>query len=1040
MSKAYLILQFILTCFILSTFNLEGIAQEVEQNVLKGRVIDTESGEPIPGVNIVIQKTSKGTTTNFDGEFSLAVQPEESIVISYIGYQDQVILVGNKTYLDVKLQVDVEALDEVVVIGYGTQKKKEITGAVGSVKSDDIVKIATADLGESLQGQIAGVDVQQSSGRPGDEANIQIRGIVSAKSAGGPLYIVDGIPFQGNPNIAPEQIKSIDVLKDGAAASVYGTRAAGGVILITTKRGEQGKLSVDFSAYAGIQNITSNTPLNNHQEQLYVDHNRIESEGGMQNLYLFNPNAGYNNSNYVEDVQNNNASIQSYNLGISGGSEHLKFNVSTNYFNQEGVLINSGFERFTTRMNGEYTQGKFKAFASVGITDENKQTEPWGLYELAIAQKPWVPALDQNTQVGNNGLVVETEQVENFGYLATQLSNENNTEVMSTNLALALEYEIIDGLKYKASFGRNTYSSENVLFQPQLLIYRENGTLAAGASQMESRMTINNYLSSSTTFENILSYNKTFGKHTLGVTAVYSFEEYNNETRSILTEGLLDNATKTLSAGSVAFLPQQYISTNTLVGKMFRAQYNYDNRYLLSLSLRNDGSSNFSEDNRYGTFYGASAGWNVSEEEFFKNSVLGDFMTGFKIRGSYGQVGNQSIAPYSFMPRIESGVDYTFGVGQNEAIATGAIFRRYVNPDLKWETTISRNVGVDLALFNDRLTVSYDYYNNSKEDMLLDQTIPPSFGTSVTEPAGGNATPYTSILVNAGNMVNKGHEIAVGYKHLHENGFQWSVNYTFSRNINEVTDLNGVEGFAFRGGIPVQTRQGFQDHTTFLKEGYPAGAFFLLEHQGVIKTEEQLKAYNESLPGMEAEMGDMMYRDVNGDGVIDDNDRVYAGSGQAKFNMGMGINAAYKGFDLFVQLYYSHGAKIYNGANLYAYGMGRHRDMQYAWSPANPDSDIAAVRSNSEHPNTRSSSDYFLEDGSYLRIRNITLGYTLPKKLFNDKVNTLRFYITAQNPFTITGYKGYDPEVGGDGLFMRGVDRGSYPITRRFLGGVKFNF
>ncbi|WP_084812382.1 SusC/RagA family TonB-linked outer membrane protein [Flammeovirga pacifica] len=1037
MSKAYDFFKIILTLAMLSIIPIDSYAQDV---LLKGRVTDADSDEPLPGVNVIIQNTSQGTTTNFEGEFTLAVASGESLVISYIGYQDQVVAITTQTKLDIKLSVDVEALDEVVVIGYGTQKKKEITGAVGSVKSEDILKVPTSDLGESLQGQIAGVDVQASSGRPGAEANIQIRGVVSAKSAGGPLYIVDGIPFQGNPNIAPEQIKSIDVLKDGAAASVYGTRAAGGVILITTKRGEEGKLSVDFSAYAGVQNITSNTPLNNHQEQLYVDHNRIESEGGMQNLYLFNPKAGYNNSDYVGDVQNNNAVMQSYNLGVSGGSKNLKFNVSTNYFNQDGVLINSGFERFTTRMNGEYTQGKFKAFASVGITDEKREREPWGLYELAIAQKPWVPALDQNTPVGGNGLVVETEQVENFGYLATQLSNENNTDVMATNLALSLEYEIVKGLKYKASFGRNTYSSENVFFQPQLLIYREDGSLAAGASQMESRMTINNFLSNSTTFENILSYNKKFGKHSLGLTAVYSFEEYNNETRTVMTEGLLDNQTKVLSAGSVAFLPQQYISTNTLVGKMFRAQYNYDNRYLVSLSVRNDGSSNFSKENRYGTFYGASAGWNVSEESFFQNSVLNSFMTGLKVRASFGEVGNQNISPYSFMPRIESGVDYTFGVGQNERLATGAVFRRYVNPDLKWETTISRNIGVDLAFFNDRLTVSYDYYNNNKEDMLLDQTIPPSFGTSVTEPAGGNATPYTSILVNAGNMVNKGHEIAIGYKHIHENGFQWGVNYTFSSNVNEVTDLNGVEGFAFRGGIPVQTRAGFQDHTTFLKKGYPAGAFFLLENQGVIKTEEQLKAYNESLPGVQAEMGDMMYRDVNGDGVIDDNDRVYAGSGQAKFNMGMGLNASYKGFDLFVQMYYSHGAMIYNGANLYSYGMGRHKDMQYAWSPANPDSNIAAVRSNSEHPNTRSSSDFFLEDGSYLRIRNITLGYTLPKRLFNNKVNQLRFYVTAQNPFTITGYKGYDPEVGGDGLYMRGVDQGSYPITRRFLGGVKFNF
>lgn len=468
MSKAYLIFKVILTCVVLSFSFNDSVAQEVQKNILKGRVIDAESGDPIPGVNIVIQKTNNGTTSNFDGNFSLEVVPEESIVVSYIGYQSQVITVGNKTSIDIKLAIDIEALEEVVVIGYGTQKKKEITGAVASVDSEAILKVPTSDLGESLQGQIAGVDVQASSGRPGAESNIQIRGVVSATSAGAPLYIVDGIPFQGNPNIAPEQIQSIDVLKDGAAASIYGTRAAGGVILITTKRAKEGTFNVDFSAYAGIQNITSGTPLMNTSEQLYVEKVRLEAIGQKPIPFLFNPDALYNNSDFVGDVQNNNAGIQSYNLGVSGGSENLKFNVSTNYFNQEGVLINSGFERFSTRMNGEYKKNNFRAFASVAITDEKTKQEPWALYEYAIIQMPYESALS-DLQVDGNSVFVNTQNAVQYGWLTRQLQNSDVRDVMSTNLALSLEYEFVKGLSYQVNLGRNTWDYERNFFRPYMI-------------------------------------------------------------------------------------------------------------------------------------------------------------------------------------------------------------------------------------------------------------------------------------------------------------------------------------------------------------------------------------------------------------------------------------------------------------------------------------------------------------------------------------------------------------------------------------------
>ncbi|GAA4820822.1 TonB-dependent receptor [Algivirga pacifica] len=1006
-----------------------------QERIINGKVTDAETGESLPGVTImVVGEVSTGTTTDYEGEFSLSInEGVTEISLSYIGYKTQVIELGNQSTFEIALQVDVKSLDEVIVVGYGIQTKKEITGSVASVQSEDIANIPTSDLGESLQGMIAGVDVQSSSGRPGASANVQIRGVVSATSAGSPLYIVDGIPFRENPNIAPEQIESVDVLKDGAAASIYGTRAAGGVILITTKKGTEGTFNVDFNGYSGIQNIVSSTSLMNTTQQLYVEQMQLAAIGQKPIMFLFNPNALYNDSDYVGDVLNDNARMQSYNLGVSGGSQNLTFNLSANYFDQAGVMINSGFERLSTRMNGEYRKGKFRAFASVGITQETTEQEPWALYEYAIIQKPWNVALGNLESVGGNSVFVPSQNPIQFGWLARQLQNTDVREVNSTNLALTMEYEILEGLKYQVNLGKNTWDYERVFFRPQFIVYNDNGIVPTG-STMDAMLDQNYISNNSQTLENILKYNHRFGKHQLGVTAVYSWEEYHSKQFGIGVVGLLSNETPVLGAGETGLKPTGSQNTQSLIGKMARVQYDYDDRYLASFSIRNDGSSNFAPENRYGTFFGGSVGWNISEEVFFKESAALGSISNLKLRASYGEVGNQNIGPYRYMPVIEAGVDYPFGAEGKEELGVGSIQRQYANEGIKWETTISKNIGLDLGLWEDRLSFTADIYQNDKKDMLLNQRIPPSSGTWPTRAA----SQFNYIVVNAGDMVNKGLEFSAQYREKYESGLKWSISATYAKNINLVTDLNGLEGFALSGGRPITSRGERTDYTTFLIKGYEAGAFFLLEHQGVIKTQEELEAYRILNPS--AMLGDMMYKDQNEDGKIDDNDRVYKGSGQAKFNIGSSLNVEYKGIDLSAQLYYSHGAKVFNGAKLFAYGAGRHLDQYYMWTPQNTDSDIPTVRGNQEHENTRARSDYYLEDGTYMRVRNITLGYTFPKTLFAEKINSLRLYVTAQNPFTLTKYSGYTPEVGGDGLFTRGVDMGNYPVTRRLLGGLKFSF
>ncbi|MEN0050204.1 MAG: TonB-dependent receptor plug domain-containing protein, partial [Bacteroidota bacterium] len=427
--------------------------------------IITGDGETLIGVNVLVKGTASGTVTDFNGAYDIAVSPNDTLVISYTGYEAQEIAVGNRTTLNIELQQSSSQLEEVVIVGYGTQTRKEVTGAVVSVDDGVISKTATADLGASLQGQVAGVNVQASSGRPGEAANIQIRGLGSVNAGAlGPLYVVDGIPYEGNPNIAPEQIKSIDILKDGAAASVYGTRASNGVILITTKRGVEGEMKVSFNAYGGVQNITSGTPLMNAQQQLYVEEVRLEALGRETTIFTQNPRIFDFDSDFVGDVQNDNAPIQNYSLNVSGGIQGLTLNFNTNYFNQRGILISSGFDRLTNRITGQYTKGKFRAFTSIAMTRENTQQEPWALYENGISQSPWSRPLSEIPSTGENSFELDVDNDVLYSFLARRLNNIDERETNRLNVAINMQYEIAKGLIYKVNLGRNTWNYERKFF------------------------------------------------------------------------------------------------------------------------------------------------------------------------------------------------------------------------------------------------------------------------------------------------------------------------------------------------------------------------------------------------------------------------------------------------------------------------------------------------------------------------------------------------------------------------------------------------
>ncbi|WP_109830604.1 SusC/RagA family TonB-linked outer membrane protein [Reichenbachiella versicolor] len=1046
----------IILCLLLGSLSVTA------QSKVSGKVTDPTDGSGLPGVNILVKGTTSGTVSDIDGNYTISVSGNDVVLsFSFIGYKTKDVPVGGKAIINVQLENDVEMLEEVVKIGYGEQKKIEVTGAVGSIKSEELVKNATSDVASALQGQIAGVNIQ-SAGSPGEPANIQIRGLGSlSEGALSPLFVVDGIPYDQDPNIAPEQIESVEVLKDGASAAIYGVRASNGVILITTKRAKEDQMKVSLSAYRGIQNITSGTPLLNTPEQIYV--NTLTFEQVPRPFQNGETDILERNTDFVGEVQNDNAVIQRYNIDVSGGSKALKLTMNTNYFDQEGVLINSGYERLATRVNASFKKGKLDAFTSIGLSRDKKTSEPWGLYQLALRNDPWQRSLFDQTAISDTETEIDADNVNVYGYLARQLNNINESETDQNTYNFRVGYQFFKGFKVILKAGYNDRVIRRKSFRPQYLAYDTDGNLVPGGSTLEAVLEEDyNFFSKGTT-EGVIQYNKWIKGHSFGVTGVISYETFDTKNVGVGTIGSLSNSTQVLSAGTIGIKPNGTDERRTLAGKLLRVQYNYKKKYLFSASLRYDGTSAFGEDNRYSPFFGVSGGWVLSDEKFFNNASFLDWMNIFKLRLSYAQLGNQSVRLYQANRYIENGVDYAYGPEGSEVLAVGAIQRRYPNEDIRWESSINRNIGIDMELLNSRIHFNFDAYYNTKDDMLLQEVLPPSTGT--WHPGQQNV--YNVRNINAGDMLNKGIEVAVSYTNNTSYGLKWKLGLTFTKNINEITDLNGVEGLAYPNGRPARFQADRTDYTTFMAKGYPAASFFLLEHEGVIKSDvpngdefgfhpetgeelSQLTAYQ--LIDPTAELGDNMFTDQltvdtdgdgvpdQGDGILNDEDRVYKGSTMPKFESGFTADLKYKGFDFFFQTYLSYGAKIYNGPDRFAYVEGRHKDVYYMWSPQNPESDIAIVRRSNTHNNYRTRTDIFLEDGSFLRVKNITLGYTFPKKWTGNNITKLRVYATAQNPFTFTKYTGYDPEVAGNGITTRGVDVGNYPVTRQFLGGIQIDF
>ncbi len=1013
----------------LLALGLFSIGVHAQELTVTGQVISTEDGLPIPGVSIVIKGTTNGTITDLDGNYAIQAKVGDVLQLNFVGMKDVDITVSKAVH-DIKMDPEIFGLDEVVAIGYGTQKKKEVSGAVVQVKSEALTQMATADLGTALQGQVAGVNVQASSGSPGAASNIQIRGLSSINGTNAPLFVVDGIPQTGDPRLSNNEIETIDILKDAASSAIYGTRGSGGVILITTKRGKAGTMKISVDSYAGIQKITSGIPLMNFEEYFYNYYtNSIANNGThMDNTWTpleTNANDMTNNTNIMNVVQNDNAFVQNHSVNISGGKEDLTFSLVGSYFEQEGMLINSGYDRFNVRSNTNYKKGRWDITMGLGTRVETREREPWNLLYDAYKYKPYQQPIDPNqNSADETGGENETIQLGNMMYKFLQRDNENTEEF---NGNLQVKFNILKGFDFVTRLGTRYSNSTRTIVNPPIKLYDEDGHEII-RSQFRSKVRNESRRASNFTWESALNYTKTFNGHKITALAMMSTEKYTNtmfwgQGMDLFSSEItvLNGTTADWNAGSGTNWNMD--RTNTLVGMLGRLQYDYKGKYIFSGSVRRDGSSRFAPENRWGIFPSASAAWNIADEAFW--SSLQNVANSFKLRGSVGTTGNQNFLDYQYAPTIGIGYDYPFGSEGTGGLKLGAIQTGYANPFVKWETTIQSNIGLDMGFFSNRLTFTADFYNSDKEDMLFPLLLPTSTGAGRGQ----------SVILNVGNMNNKGMEFAIGWRQAGK--VTWSVNGTFSRNVNKITKMSGSTDISyFQDGWAVNI-SGNNDRITAIKEGYEAGAFFLIPTEGLANTEEKLAEYQKIDPA--ARLGDLMYVDVNGDGDINDDDRVYSGSGMPDYELGLNANVDWNGIDLSMIWYASVGNEIINGGRIFAMDAGTHKDVLYQWSPVNPYGVIPSQRSGSH--NKRSRSDLWVEDGSFVRLRNITLGYTLPRHFTQRAgIGKLRFYIAADNPLTLTKYQGYDPEVGGNGLATRGLDRGNYPISSQYRAGLQLDF
>jgi TonB-linked SusC/RagA family outer membrane protein len=1006
---AALLLLFIFSSFIVTA-----------QQSITGKVTDAKTKEPVANASVLIKgKSTGGTTTDENGAFTINAAPGDRLVITSTEYEPVEIRVGNATTITVAVNRVVSNLNEVVVIGYGTVRKRDLTGAVSSLKSSDIKSEGVSNVSRALQGKIPGVAIESSGGDPGTGTRILIRGVGSLGNAS-PLYLVDGVQVAGINNIAPADIESIDVLKDASAAAIYGSRAANGVVLVTTKTGKPGKPVIQFNTNLGLQKLAKTYEVLNAEEWANVSNAAHDAAGLPRLTIAANPSQLGSGTDW-QDAIYRSASMQQYYLSVSGGNESNRYSMSGEYNDQQGIVDVTGYKRYGMRAKSETTKGRLKFGETVLITREKWIRMPggWGgqggnPVGSAVKMIPVFNIYDTTAIGGYGGAYGPVVNVANP---VAQLNLEKISYEQTSLLANAFaEATILPSLKYKFNLGyTNAFGETNDYYKRHTV-----GTLFSHPTNDLSQNKDRNVL---VLLENTLHFNKDYGKHAVQALAGYTYQRFNYNYWSASKTNLPDGI-EVLDAGSGTATVNGNRTESVLLSMLGRVIYSYDNRYLLTASFRRDGSSRFGKANRYGNFPSIALGWNVSNESFYKHFPT--VLSMLKIRGSFGILGNQEIGDYQYSAAVSSNINYVTGDDQHKWF--GAIQTAFSSPNIKWENTETFNAGFDAGLFNNRLSITADYFIKKTTDVLLNVPVPGSTGSS-TDP-----------VVNAGTLQNKGLELGINYSNQ-LGKINYSVFGTFTVVKNKVIKL-GTGTQQIFGGQP--THHGAS--TTLTQAGGEVSGFYVIKAMRLFQSQQEIDAYvdkNGKKIQPNASPGDIQFLDANEDGIISNSDRVDCGSPFPNFEYGFGIKVNAYQFDLNIFMQGTSGNKIYNGLRQDMEGMNLEFNYSKAtlnaWTPQNH-SNIPRAVINDPNFNTQSSSR-FLENGSYLRMRTLQIGYTLPEALVRKATLTsVRAYFSADNLFTVTHYSGYNPDIGRSGSILdRGVDFGhvAYPLARVLSLGVQ---
>ncbi|WP_341842894.1 TonB-dependent receptor [Chitinophaga caseinilytica] len=998
---------------------------------LKGKITDVK-GEALPGVSVAVKGTSQGTASNATGEFSITVSPDATLVISAIGFTTREVPVAGKSVLSIVLEESSKGLDEVVVVGYGTQKKGDVTAAISTVNTKNLEKQPTGNIGTMLQGQAAGVIVSSGTGNPAASPTVLVRGMNSINNDN-PLYVVDGIPQTYAYDLNPNDIESVSVLKDASAATIYGARAAGGVIIITTKKGKSGEPRINFNSYVSQHTLNNNIPLMGKIEMNKVVKEAFANDGpgSTPPIYVMD-DSKYANSDWVGAYMKKGVE-QKHDLDVSGASEKLSYRLSLGHWEHSGNIINSGSKRDNLRLNTEirlmkdrlkvtpilaYTRFNNKNFGDVTGDGDAGFSAIMDLYKTP----PHKRIYDPNTL---NGYAKPEPELGSGNMVGQQMLTNSRTADDHLQFNIAADLKLWKGFSYNFSAGRNIINSFSFSQTPPY----DFGALALveNPSRSESRGRTEYQV-----FTHLLNYDQTFGRH--NVKAMYGFSREKTTAQGTTASGNhLSSALIESLSGLIIDGPNDLIRangwnySNSLQSYFGRVSYNYNDRYYLQGSLRRDGSSRFGPSHRYGTFWSASAGWNLHNERFFSVPWISEL----KPRVSYGIVGNQNIANFQYLAKIflqgsSEYLNYPFGSATSQKVLVGAITTALANNDIKWEQTATFNAGVSFSFLKGAISGNLDYFRSRTSDMLAETPIPASSGI-ITMP-----------LTNIADMENKGWELSVSYRNKAEKEFSWDVTANLSHSTNKIIRLGYDEGMISDGYVDYSNRA-----STITRKGESLASFYLYKSNGIFRSQAEVDAHvNKSGDKLQpnAAPGDLRFVDTNGDGELNDDDKLIMGNGLPKLDYGVTFNARYKNFDLMVFLNGKQGQKMYNGAKMFLYRFYRSADLVNAWSPSNPNSDIYRLSDADKNENLRVS-DYFLEDASFLRLRNLQLGYTLPSELTKKAfLNRVRIYAGAYNLLTFTKYSGFDPDLTNSGIFSRGVDRGYYPMSRSYVAGINVGF